>query len=92
MSLCLLPQRTDAATRANAVRRPLFAYRLLARVALDDHNFALAIIIGRRQTPVFGFAQYLTQRLDSGAQAWVMQADVSPAGLPKLEVIAGGRP
>lgn len=92
MSLAFLPQRTDAATRANAVRRPLFGLALLQHVTLDDDGAAAAIVIGRRQTRGFGFAEYLTQRLDTGAQAWVMAVNLTPAGAPRLTVIEGGRP
>jgi hypothetical protein len=92
MSLAHLPRRTDDATLANAVRRPLFGFALLQRVTLDDADGARAIIIGRRQTPGYGFAEYLTQRFDNRAQAWVMEVNLSPTGTPRLTVVDGGRP
>lgn len=91
MSLAHLPRRTPDATLANAVRRPLFGFALLQRVTLDDEDGVCALIIGRRQTPGYGFAEYLTQRLDTRAQAWVMEVNLSPTGTPRLTVVAGGR-
>lgn len=91
MKLAFLPQRTDAATRANAVRRPLFGFCLFARITLDDHDNAEGIIVGQRKTLFYGFAEYKVQRLDTGAQLWVMGVNLSPKGRPKLVLIEGGK-
>jgi hypothetical protein len=89
MSLCLLPQRTDRATRANGVRQPTFGMRLLQCVRLDDDG-TIGLIIGRRTLARYGLAQYLVMRLDNGERRWVSTYHVSAVGTPRLEIVDGG--
>jgi len=89
MSLAFLPRRTDAATAANAVRRPLFGLQVNQRVRLDEEPGVEAVIVGWRRTPVFGLPEYQVERADTGACQWIAACYLSPIGRPRLRLIQG---